>query len=249
MLARSIWAEPAPDIGTHIPGGAFGLDVTPPPRFPIGLSDTRGIHGLVTALTDLPHHPTVPMFALAPWSGGVGWAVHVAVDEAARRLAGRTHHGHHLFGRPVDVRCGPLMRLRAPDVGAPGMREIVLRTVTPIVIRGNGRINDTGRHGAGTRHRRVRVDGGALTSTLCAWLPRRVGLRSDPHMARVEVYRERGGRRRVRVGGRLGVVEGWTGEMGIRANAYGHWLLALAALLGLGARVAFGFGRVTVERC
>lgn len=70
-----------------------------------------------------------------------------------------------------------------------------------------------------------------------------------PPNVRLEIRDERGQRVRVRIGGHLGVVEGWTGSMRITTNAYGHWLLKLAALIGLGARVAYGFGRIKVERC
>lgn len=248
---RSVWQEPAPSIGHHLPGGACSLDADPAPRWPITIESTRALHGLVTAISGLPHHPTVPTVVLAPWPDGLGWAAYVATDGAARAMAGRTHTGAHLFGRPCNVRCGPLMRLRSPVVSGVGPRELRVRTLTPLVVRGNGRVNDGGREGAGGR-RRTHYDapnGGLLTSTLSAWLPRRVGLQLRPDVLRTEIVSVRGRGRTVRIGGHLGSVRGWEGELVVRTNAVGEWLWALGALLGVGGRVGFGFGRVEVERC
>lgn len=233
-----IWLMQAPDIGTYLPGGAFTIDVDPPPRRPIGLRNIRAVHGLITNLSRLGHHPTTPVFSLIPWNAGIGWASYVSVDSVACAMARRTHHAH-LFGRPCNVRLGPLARLRAPIVGAPGPRILRIRTQTPIVIRG---LTDPGcRPG----HRRI---GPALTSTMTSWLPRRVGLELGPQSVRTEVICASGGMRRVQLGGHLGAVYGWTGEIILRTNACGHWLLELGARIGFGGRVAFGFGRITVER-
>lgn len=252
MLMRSVWQEPAPRLDDlHLPGGAFSIEVSPSPRRPIELGQTRALHGLVTAISGLPHHPTTPTIVLAPWVGGVGWAAYLCTDGAARATAGRTHTGAHLFGRPVNVRCGALIRLRAPVVDDVGPRELRVRTKTPLVIRGNGRVNDGGREGAGTRQRRSVEEptAAALTNTLHAWLPRRVGVQLRPDVVRTELVRCRGRARGVRLGDRLGLVRGWEGDLVVRTNAVGEWLWHLGAVLGVGGRVGFGFGRVEVERC
>lgn len=248
MLARSVWSLGAPSVGHYLPGGAFSLDANPAPRRSIELPQARALHGMVTAISGLPHHPTVPMVTLAPWPDGLGWAAYLAVSEAARMTAGRTHEAH-LFGRPCSVRCGPLMQLRAPVVSDTGPRDLEVRTTTPLVVRGNGRLNEHGRHGAGSRQRAQRVGGGALTSTVCSWMPRRVGVELAPDSTRMEVTAEHGRTRTVRLGGHLGAVVGWEGSMRVRTNAVGEWLLRCGVLLGVGARVGFGFGRIEVSRC
>lgn len=243
MLTRSVWSLPAPDIGHHLPGGACSLDASPAPRRPVTLESTRVLHGLVTALSGLPHHPTTPTIALAPWPEGLGWAAYVCTDGAARAMAGRTH-GAHLFGRPCSVRCGPLMRLRAPVVSTEGPRELVVRTATPLIVRGfEARVS---RKTGERRPARRDVDGAVLTATLSSWLPRRVGLALAPDTVRVEALRAQGRMRRQRIGGHLGTVSCWEGEVVVRTNAVGEWLLRVGALLGVGARVGFGFGRITV---
>lgn len=250
MLVRSVWQEPAPTIGHHLPGGAFALDADPPPERSIDLGSTRALHGLVTAISGLPHHPTVPTIVLGPWPEGLGWAAYVCTDGAARAVAGRTHTGAHLFGRRVNVRCGPLMRLRSPLVSDVGPRDLVVRTQTPLVIRGNGRVNDAGRTGAGTRRRLYveQPESGVITSTLWSWLPRRVGLQIGPDVVRTDLVSARGRARTVHIGAHLGRVRGWEGVLHLRTNAVGEWLWRLGALIGVGGRVGFGFGRVEVER-
>jgi hypothetical protein len=244
---KSVWRLPAPDIGHYLPGGACSLDASPAPRHPIGLKHARVLHALVTSLSRLPHHPTIPTIVLAPWSSGLGWAAYVAIDGAARVMAGRTHSAH-LFNRPCDIRCGPLMRLHSPVVNDLGARDLLVRTRTPLLVRGNGRIRDDGRYNASDRRRATRLGSSALTSTICSWMPRRVGLHLPPDSVRIEVIGQRGRTRRIRIGGHLGIVLGWEGDVRLRTNAVGEWLLRLGALLGVGGRVGFGFGRVEVER-
>jgi CRISPR/Cas system endoribonuclease Cas6 (RAMP superfamily) len=43
-----------------------------------------------------------------------------------------------------------------------------------------------------------------------------------------------------------GRVRGWMGSVTVETSAMGVWLLEVAAELGLGGRVAYGFGRVSV---
>jgi CRISPR/Cas system endoribonuclease Cas6 (RAMP superfamily) len=48
-------------------------------------------------------------------------------------------------------------------------------------------------------------------------------------------------------GGKLKAMRGWVGHMIVDCNAPAHWLLEVAARVGLGGRTAFGFGRVRVS--
>lgn len=229
----AVWWTRPPPAPLYAPGGAMALDATPRPRRRIGLAQSRVLHGAITEAAGLGHHPTLPLIALAPVPDGLGWAAYVAMDSAARALAGQCH-GVHLFGAPVTLRCGPLWRLKLPQVEDIGPRVLRVRTVTPLCLRGP----------------QPWPRPGALTVTLRSWLPRRVGVELDRHaLLRTELIgRPQGRVVRVRLGEHLGTATGWRGELVLRTNALGEWLWRLGGLLGVGARVGFGFGRVEVER-
>ena len=99
------WLLGAPPFGEYLPGGAFSLRITPPPKWPIELRNTRALHGLATSLIGKPHDTVAPGFVLIPTNTTPsGWAIYVPAPEDALRLAGRQHQGT-LFDRDVLVTC------------------------------------------------------------------------------------------------------------------------------------------------
>lgn len=229
------WLLGPPPFGDFLPGGAFTLEFAPAPRWPLELRNARLLHGVMTALTAIPHHETIPMFTLIPMDHGRGrWAVWIADDAVARRLSGHAWPAA-VAEQSVLVRCGPFARLRSPQVERRGHQVVRIDTLTPITIRSMG--------GAVTR---VNPTEGNLLSTISAWLPRRLGL--DSLRLCFRLLEKRTETTRTDLGGKFGVVLGCHGHFIADVNAPMRWLLECAARgLGMGGRTAFGFGRIRVE--
>lgn len=229
------WLLGAPAFPDHLPGGGFTLDFCPAPRWPLELRNARLLHGVMTALTNIPHHETMPMFTLIPINGRRGmWEVWIADEGVARRLANHSWPVQ-VADQSVLLRCGPLSRLRTPRVEHRGHQRVRVDILTPLTIRSMG----------GTLTR-VNPTEGNLLSTLSAWLPRRLGL--DGLRLRFELVEKQTETVRVDLGGKFGVVRGCSGYFVADVNAPCRWLLECAARgLGMGARTAFGFGRISVR--
>ena len=228
----------APSPSGFIPGGAFALSSTPALRWPVELRNVRGLHGVLTDLLSRlgnVHHQNIPEFAIIPWPTGIGWAVYVRNDADAATLAGKSH-AVRFFDQNVSLECGPLARLKWPRE-CPRQRNLVqLDAVTPVMIRRSGK--DDGANGQ-------RPTSGAFHSTLAEWMPRRVGVVVEPERVRISVLKsDQVELVRVPMLGKYGVASGWVGRWVIECNAPGLWLLRLATQIGLGGKVAFGFGRV-----
>ena len=227
-------APPYPDL---LPGGGFSLTFAPAPRWPLELRNARLIHGLVTSLTGVPHHETMPMFTLIPMNCVRSqWSVWIADEAVARRLAGHAWPGH-IADQSVLVHCGPFTRLRTPQVTKRGHQRVRVDILTPLTIRSMG--------GAVTR---VNPTEGNITSTLSSWLPRRLGV--EGLRLQLRVIEKQTETVRVDLGGKFGQVLGCSGWFVADVNAPARWLLECAARgLGMGGRTAFGFGRIRVSDC
>lgn len=228
------WLLGAPPFGEFLPGGAFSLSFAPALRWPMALRNARLLHGVLTALTAIPHHETMPMFTLIPMDHGHGkWAVWIADEAVARRLAGHAWPAS-VADQSVLVHCGPFARLRSPQVSHRGHQQIRVDMLTPITIRSMG--------GAVTR---VNPTEGNLLSTISSWLPRRLGL--DHLRLCFHLLEKRTETTRTDLGGKFGAVLGCQGYFVADVNAPCRWLLECAARgLGLGGRTAFGFGRIRI---
>lgn len=221
---------------TYLPGAWIDIHVAPPPQWPIPLRNIRAVHGLVTGLVGEPHSPMRPVFSLAPWPEGVGWAAYILDLEHALRCAGRTVQGE-LFRKPVRVRCSGARRVRAPTNIATS-RIVEIRTITPVCLRSSD--------GAGRKIYRTRLNEAHLLSTIQAWLvnvlniatPGRLELRIVMQDTRPEI---------VDVGGKLGAVTGISGRFVVEANPWALWALRVAEVTGLGGRVGYGFGRIVIR--
>lgn len=231
------WLLGAPPFGALLPGAGFLLSVSPRPKWQIQLRNTRGLHGLVTELLGEPHDKTMPRFALVPSLHGVGWAVYALNESRAAELAGHSVKGI-LFDRDSTITCGPLVRLKTPRIARRGRRLVQVDAITPVCVR-----NSTG----GTHWTHVIPTSGNLHSTLASWLPRRVGLELPEDNVRLELVSRDTQIQETPILGKHGTVRGWVGSCVVETNAVGHWLLKCAELIGLGGKVAFGFGRIRVS--
>lgn len=231
---RNAWLLGSPAFGTHLPGGGFELHVSPPPKWAVELRNTRGLHGMVTALMGIPHHPTIPQFTLTPWPNDFGWGIYSQHGDVMGRLAGREHEAV-LFDRRVVVRCGPLVRVRTPVVAKRGRRRLRIDAITPVLVREN----ESAMHTHPTAEN--------MHSTLDAWLPRRLGLESFKDDLKLELIERSTEPATVATGGKFGSARGWTGSVIVETNAIGHWLLEVGARIGVGGRVALGMGRIRVS--
>lgn len=234
---ESSWLKGAPIYGSHLLGGGMIMSVDPL----FGAVEHRHIrmlHGVVSSVLGLEGHGRpVPDFSLLPWPSPLGWALYVGSTELAERVA-KSSHFTHLFSRDVTVKFGPLFRLRSPTITKRGRRKVVISTITPVAIRQS-------KMGANAIHRSPTSE--SLASTLSSSLPLRLGLSVPMNHVQVEVVRADTRPIAVELGGKWGTGWGWDGEVEVVTNAIGHWLLAVAGMIGLGGRTAVGFGRVRVR--
>jgi len=236
VTGRNPWLAGAPPYVDHLPGGGFALAFSPPLRWPLELRNTRVLHGMITELIGLPHDPNMPMFTLVPTNTkGSQWSVWIADQEAARLLAGK-RRPVRFADQEVVVECGALTRLRSPSVTRRGHQRIRVDCITPVCIRNNG-----------SREWHVNPSSGNLTSTLGAWMPRRLGIDLQEDSLRCQIVSKHTESRAVDLGGKFGVAHGFDGWLELEVNAPARWLLEVAARgLGLGGKTAFGFGRIKV---
>lgn len=229
------WLLGAPPYGSHLPGGGVELHVAPRPPWAAEHRRVRLVHGMVTAAIARGHSHGAPDFSLVPWPAGLGWGLYVRDLDTARALANREHEAV-LADRPVRLRCGPLVRLRAPVVRRRGHHRVRVDAVTPVVVSTMAR---TVVHLAPTAAN--------LRSTLLSHLVRRLGVVVAEEALCLEIVEAATQAERVDLGGKFGVMSGWVGSVVVDTNAVGRWLLECAARIGLGGRTSLGMGRVRVS--
>lgn len=233
--------ETLPEI-EYLPGGWMELRIAPALSGPILHRDIRPLHGVITGLVQ-GHDDNDPRFTLFPYEGeaaGIGWALYVPNQVAALRLENRSHYVS-MNGRAILLRCGKMQRWRAPVV--PERRvTLVVQTITPVIVRRGGR---QGLPDHLRSHTRASESG--LLSTIAAWLPHRCGIERGLKI-RTRFIANDTHPETVRLSGPHGAMTGWAGTIVLEANPTAHWLLRAAEQVGLGGRVAYGFGRITVRR-
>lgn len=237
------WQAPAPSYGTHLPGGAFevrivstraGIDGPVETVDRIRLEDARTVHAGVSAVLDAGHDVQAPDFSLIPTSvARHGWGVYVASDEAAARIGGASA-ALRVFDRQGSIRLGARVRLRAPKV-SPGPQRVRLDTISPVAIRQSGILNRTYRTPTSS----------SIISALLT-VAKRVGVEVTAEDLRVEIVEHETEPMEIEIG-KVGEVRGWSGWAVLVCNGPARWLLEVASRVGLGSRVAFGFGRVFVR--
>jgi hypothetical protein len=235
----------AVDVSRYIPGALHDLRIEGgPPPWVYSLSNVRDMHAIATKLTRDPH-ANIPPFALWPGPLGGKWWLWTSIN-ASRFLSSRKFV-MDVAGRERCVSLSAAIRVRWPERYEPGVYRARIETVTPVVIRA-----------AGGSKTRTDPDAGNLSSTLGMTLAPRLGLpwikREDLPITIIDQYTtpytgKVDGRHAPKGGQRIGGdgrVRGWHGVVDVECNERVRWLLDCAELLGLGGRVAFGFGRIRV---
>lgn len=228
------WVEPSPSLDRPL---CVARELRVPARRGLDHFEARLLHGALSTRLRLEHEPGRPAFSLVlPTRERAGWLI--GYEPRATELT--THHAM-LGGSLCLVELGARHRVRPPPVRAPGSYRARIVALSPIVF--SHRIGDAN-YGLPQREpvalvsqlralaTRLRIDVGAIEARV---------LSRDLVACDVRV----GGH--VQVGTEHGMVGASWGSLVVECNATGRWLLDCAALVGLGGKTAFGFGRVRVE--
>lgn len=245
------WAAPSPPAALHLPGAWRELVFDPAPRVPLPHSQALTVHGIVSHAVGRDHDRTRADFVLAQARVPSGWGVYFVDGADARRMSCAPMPGLHLDGRPWRICFGPgVVVPKVPPV-APGRYAVRLTTLTPVVIRRTVDGKTLVRVAPTAPSLRASLTGleflrraGLVTTTLPAWVSdlcvvmgrhdtRRQSLDTHGHWHTSD---ETG----------HGRVVGWQGDVDLEVNAVGLYLLRVAEVVGLGGRVAVGFGQVRV---
>jgi hypothetical protein len=232
------WLLGAPPFERYLPGA--GLEIRFTPGITFEHQHISALHGVITSLTGA-HDPNAPRFALVPWLRGCGWGVWLADEKQARALAGTTHRVRLGTGSP-ELHFGGVYRQMAPVITKRGHRKLRVDAITPVCVRhSTGEGNTYQIHTAPTAAN--------MLSTLQFMTLKRIGLAIINDSLRLELVERHTEPSQLSLagrGGKLKAMRGWIGNMVVDCNAPAHWLLEVAARIGLGGRTAFGFGRIRV---
>lgn len=228
------WLLGPPPVESLLPAAGMSISVSPHPKWPLVLRNTRALHGLMTTLNDKPHLPNHPRWALVPLPTQFGWGALFDDPADAERLASRRFDAL-LFDVPVRVTMGPIARVKNPLIAKRGRRPVRVDCITPAIIRNSGKVSYTV------------PTADNIKCSLLQMLKNRVGLAVEPETLCMDmVIRETSATNAV-LGGKYPDVGAFTGGLVLSCNAVGHWALKVAESYGLGSKVAFGYGRIRVS--
>lgn len=229
---RNLWLAGEPVNLRRAPGFSTEVLVLPETR-PVLLRDAVGLHGALTKLCGVPHQPPLPTFSLIP---GDPWCVRWLREPGD--VLGRVHDGYRVGDREVSIYLSLPLIDPLPRRWRRGRNRVQIDTVTPLILPATRR---TG-HGPALHHREL------TTATLFAALDgfaRRVC--GEPQPIAVEVAGSEGAIWEERsLPGHWGKATLVTGRWTVEANYPAARLLEAASVVGLGARVALGYGRVVI---
>lgn len=192
------------------------------------------LHGAVTAARGAAHHTDIPDFAIFPSRAGSGWSLYLRDESDVQRMAGSVHDVR--VGRArTSLVLGIPKRIPAPTA-SDGLQRLRVHAITPVVTRSMG--------GKTTR---TAPTGESLASALALSVGRRVGAWVRKPDAYVTVIADHTTPQQEHLP-KLGYVKGWVGSVDIECTRIAAELLMAAEHIGLGGRVAFGFGRIILER-
>jgi|GEM_PF-2674800 len=245
------WAAPSPVAGPHLPGAWRELVFDPAPRVPLPHGHALTVHGIVSHALGRDHRRDRADFVLAQARVPSGWGVYFVDGADARRMSCAPMPGLHLDGRPWGICFGPgVVVPKVPPV-APGRYTVRLTTLTPVVIRRTVDGKTLVRVGPTAPSLLASLTGleflrraGLATTTPLAWTRDACVVLLDHDTRRQSL--DTAGHWHTSDEGGHGRVVGWQGDVTLEVNAVALWLLRVAEVVGLGGRVAAGFGQVRV---
>lgn len=247
------WAAASPEAGTHLPGAWRELVFDPAPHSPIPHTHVSSVHGIVSTAIGQAHDRTRADFVLGQASVRSGWGVYFVDGATARRMSCAPMPGLHLERRPWGVCFGPgIVTPRRPAPVAPGRYTVEVTTLSPVVIRRTVDGKILVRIAPTAPSLRASLTGleflrrcGLADKDVPAWTRDAALVLVDHHTRRdaAEVH----GHWNAGDGAGHGRIVGWTGTVTVEVNAVTLWLLRHAEIVGLGGRVACGFGQVRVR--
>lgn len=222
-----------PPYDKYLPGAGMELKLKPPPKWPLEHRNIRGLHGMITALLEVPHE-NIPVFSLIPWSGGCGWGVYVRTEAylkiASQQLTTR------LFDQVLEAKFSPPWRLKVPKVSKRGRHYIQISSITPVSTR-----NDGG------RNTHIAPTSDNIKNTLVRHMSPRLNLDIPQENVLVRMLKRSTEYEQIPLGGKFGTLYGWSGTVDLEVNAIARWLLEIGAVIGLGGRTSLGFGCIRVS--
>jgi hypothetical protein len=242
------WMLPAPPFGPHLPAIAVPLTLTPPRA--LTLAQVNPLHGALTQALDRPHTN------VADWS--LSFADHAVSPSCVVACFRSGEDVARLRSQPWPLRLGRerhvvtvgrpwTAKLKTPPAPPPGRYRVRLDTVTPVVIKHSVRREGERDHRSNVHHQRPTAWN--LISTLASTLAPRLGISVLREEVAVEILRAHAEPTRDVLRGTGSKIRmhaaGWEGHLELQVNAVALWLLRCAARgMGLGGRVAFGFGQI-----
>lgn len=246
------WALPSPRCdAVHLPAHVVPIVLSPPRA--LTLHAMNPLHGSISAALGRGHA------RLSEWA--IRFVDRSTSPSSVVVAFARAEDAETLRARPWTLRLGRaahtvtlgswIARMKPPPPIAPGRYRVRLDTVTPVVIKHSVRVDGRRDQSRAVHHTRPTAQN--FVASLACTLAPRIGLtlaREDVLVELVEARTEpsrdvlRGG-----VGGIRMHAAGWEGQVVLDVNAPALWLLECAARgMGLGGRVAFGFGQVQITR-
>lgn len=219
-----------------LPGGIIHLLASDSRMRAPALKSAGAIHGLVTALFNDGHDLTAPRFSLMFGAGNNGWSVYVHDRARGLSVAGKTTKA--MLGRsPIRLACSPLYTVRLQQPSKWERRVVLVETITPIVVR-------CGPHGAKRSH--SEPTGAGLVSSLVG-VASAIGFACPRDLLEVDVIVSQTKPTTVYIGGGPRTVRGYAGCFAVMACPTARLLLSAAEVVGLGARVGYGFGQIATS--
>lgn len=234
----SPWLRGAPPYADSLPCVELDISFGPRPKWPIELRNMRGVHGAISAILSeacgIKHREHVPTFAARIHDAQ---SIRVVVwDPRAAELEDAKINGV-LWDKPTEFHVRDVVAVSSPERSLKrGRRKVRLTAITPVTMSKDGHSRPEVRPCKASIER-------SISGNMFAG---RLGV-SDPDVVRAEIVKIRTEPSHVQLGGKFGTVPGWLGDVEMEVNAPGLWLLRVAEKVGLGSRVAFGFGRIVVE--
>lgn len=206
-------------------------------RRPLAMRELAWLHAALTGAIGRGHakpsHCTPADWSLVPWDAPSGWAV-AWWSEADAAALSATVRPSRIGAVECSLAIGARVRVHVPPAYVPGVHLVRLTLRTPLVVTST---QSDGR-------KRSAQHATSATMLSAAWtLARKLGVR--PEALAVSVLDARTTSGAVDYRGKLGRAEGLAGTVDLACNAPARWLFECASRgLGLGARTAYGCGRV-----